>query len=86
MFVLSGAEDLVPVRCATGAADVDLDRAATTASERYRPRTEGLFARIERWTHRITGDVHWRVTTRDNVLEHVYGAASERAHCGSGAS
>jgi hypothetical protein len=34
---------------------------------RYRPRIEGLFARIERWT-RDDGDVHWRTITKDNVL------------------
>ena len=39
---------------------------------RYRPRTEGLFARIERWQHQETGDIHWRVTTPDNVTN-VYG-------------
>ena len=35
---------------------------------RYRPRIEGLFARIERWTHRSDGDVHWRSISRDNIL------------------
>ncbi len=34
---------------------------------RYRPRLEGLFARIERWTHGATADVHWRTISRDNV-------------------
>ena len=38
----------------------------------YRPRTEGLFARIERWQHQETGDIHWRTTTPDNVTS-VYG-------------
>lgn len=33
----------------------------------YRPRIEGLFARIERWTNKATGIFRWRVTTRDNV-------------------
>ncbi|MBE9045778.1 hypothetical protein IQ255_15415 [Pleurocapsales cyanobacterium LEGE 10410] len=28
--------------------------------KRYRPRIEGLFARIERWKNQDTGDVHWR--------------------------
>ena len=36
---------------------------------RYRPRIEGLFARIERWTKIGTpGDVHWRSISKDNVL------------------
>jgi len=34
---------------------------------RYRPRTEGLFTRIERWTHVDSGDIHWRTITPDNV-------------------
>jgi RHS repeat-associated protein len=34
---------------------------------RYRPRIEGLFARIERWTNQTTGAIHWRSITRDNV-------------------
>ena len=40
--------------------------------KRYRPRTEGLFARIEQWTHDVTGDVHWRTITPDNTTS-VYG-------------
>ena len=34
--------------------------------DRYRPRVEALFARIERWTRIADGDVHWRSVTRDN--------------------
>lgn len=41
------------------------------AIRRYRPRIEGLFARIERWT-RSDGDTHWRSISSDNVLS-VYG-------------
>lgn len=40
--------------------------------QRYRPRIEGLFARIERWQHQETGDVHWRSVTPDNLTS-VYG-------------
>ena len=40
---------------------------------RYRPRTEGLFARIERW-ERTTREVHWRATTKDNITS-IYGAS-----------
>jgi len=43
---------------------------------KYRPRTEGLFARIERWTHNANGDVHWRSISKDNVLT-VYGKNKE---------
>jgi len=36
---------------------------------RYRPRIEGLFARIERWSKiDLPGDVHWRSISKDNIL------------------
>ena len=34
---------------------------------RYRPRIEGLFARIERWTKVATGEIHWRSISSDNI-------------------
>jgi Salmonella virulence plasmid 65kDa B protein len=37
-----------------------------------RPRIEGLFARIERWTRLSDGDAHWRSISKDNVLT-IYG-------------
>jgi len=54
IFVLSGAEDLVEV-----ARTQPTDTSAVTT---YRPRTEGLFAQIER--HTGTSD-HWEVRTKD---------------------
>lgn len=33
----------------------------------YKPRIEGLFARIERWTDEETGKIKWRVITKDNT-------------------
>jgi len=50
VFLLTGTDDLVPVLAADGTrrAIEDLDPAYTV--HRYRPRVEGLFARIERWT------------------------------------
>ncbi|HET7818179.1 MAG TPA: SpvB/TcaC N-terminal domain-containing protein, partial [Bacteroidia bacterium] len=33
----------------------------------YKPRIEGLFARIERWTEKATGIIKWRVITRQNI-------------------
>lgn len=52
--------------------DVDVYRV-----RRYRPRIEGLFARIERWSKRDTpGDVHWRSISKDNVLT-LYGLTAE---------
>ena len=70
VFLLGGAEDLVPVRNADGSLwfdDVDGHRL-----HRYRPRIDGSFARIERWTRIADGDTHWRVTTAGNVTS-VYG-------------
>lgn len=65
VFILSGAEDLVPVL-------PDPPAVPGFSIRRYRPRIEGLFARIERWTATESGDVHWRSISRDNVLT-VYG-------------
>ncbi|HEY3541609.1 MAG TPA: SpvB/TcaC N-terminal domain-containing protein [Gaiellaceae bacterium] len=67
VFILSGAEDLVPVLREDGTRWADDSSAPGYVIHRYRPRVEGLFARIERWTH-AEGDVHWRSLTRDNVL------------------
>ncbi|MGH8547892.1 MAG: SpvB/TcaC N-terminal domain-containing protein [Methylococcales bacterium] len=33
----------------------------------YRPRIEGLFARIEGWTNQQTGVVYWRSISKDNI-------------------
>jgi hypothetical protein len=74
IFVLSGAEDLVRVLiegapCATEVNEFEREGYRVV---RYRPRVEGLFARIERWTCRETGEEHWRSISRDNILT-VYG-------------
>jgi len=67
IFVLSGAEDLVPVRVADGAGTrLDVVDRGEFRVQRFRPRVEGLFARIERWTNHATGDAHWRSISRDN--------------------
>ena len=56
-FLLSGAEDLIPV-------------AETGGITHYRPRTEGLFARIE---HHATQETdHWEVGSKDGLVS-VYG-------------
>jgi RHS repeat-associated protein len=67
VFVLSGAEDLVPVLKPGGSRFEDDTTAPGYRIHRYRPRIEGLFARIERWTDTATGEVHWRSITRDNI-------------------
>jgi RHS repeat-associated protein len=33
----------------------------------YKPRVEGLFARIERWTQKDNGRIKWRVITKENA-------------------
>jgi RHS repeat-associated protein len=68
-FVLSGAEDLVPVLDKNDARQKH-DR-GDYEMERYRPRTEGLFARIERWVHK-DGGVHWRSVSKENITS-IYG-------------
>ena len=68
VFILSGAEDLVPLLLSGGSRHADTTTAPGYTIHRYRPRIEGLFARIERWTHLIDGDVHWRSISKDNVL------------------
>lgn len=69
-FVLSGAEDLVPVL-----QPEDNTTAPGYTIHRYRPRIEGVFSRIERWTN-TTGEVHWRSISRDNVTT-LYGQTAE---------
>jgi RHS repeat-associated protein len=74
-FILSGAEDLVPVLTQTedgqwvpeAIPDRTID-GKTYRIRRYRPRIEGLFARIERWSNLIDpADVFWRSISKDNL-------------------
>lgn len=67
VFMLSGVEDLVPVLNPDGSRFEDRTTAPGFTVHRYRPRIEGLFARIERWTKSTTGECHWRSITRDNI-------------------
>lgn len=67
-FILSGAEDLVPVLQPDGERFVDDTTILDYTIHRYLPRIEGLFARIERWTRQSDGDVHWRSISKDNIL------------------
>jgi Salmonella virulence plasmid 65kDa B protein len=86
VFILSGAEDLVPafkinpdgtlILDSQGRPIADEEQRDDYAVTRYRPRIEGLFARIERWTRSSDGDAHWRSITKDNILT-VYGSGTE---------
>lgn len=78
-FLFSEAEDLVPEfqRAEDGTFAVDtngeyiikekssLDNLFTIRF--YRPRVEGLFARIERWTANTGDEIKWRVITKENI-------------------
>jgi Salmonella virulence plasmid 65kDa B protein len=62
VFILSGAEDLVPV---TG---------AVAGAQRYRPRTEGLFALIDRV--RDDKNDYWKVQSKDGLVSY-YGVVND---------
>src|SRR6476661_7495097 len=87
VFILSGAEDLVPafktnpttsefVKDAKGNFVYDESTRDGYLVRRYRPRIEGLFARIERWTGQSDGDVYWRSISKDNITT-FYGKTEE---------
>jgi RHS repeat-associated protein len=67
VFILSGADDLVASLTTSGERFEDVDTAPGYTIRRYRPRIEGPFTRIERWT-RDDGDVHWRSISSDNIF------------------
>jgi RHS repeat-associated protein len=81
VFVLSGAEDLVPLLALSNDMWGRSYSERTSASVQYRiysyrPRIEGLFARIERWVNLQTEGSHWRSVSRDNITT-LYGATSD---------
>ena len=86
VFVMSGAEDLVrylkKVLDPTSGQETWIPEDPIIHSfhnvYRYRPRTEGLFARIERWQDNMTNAVHWRAITKDNITSIYGGTASSR--------
>ncbi|WAS90969.1 SpvB/TcaC N-terminal domain-containing protein [Nannocystis punicea] len=84
-FILSGAEDLVPVlkpvESWTDRGSVRDRLIVVRDGYRvypYKPRVEGLFARIERWVDDVTGESHWRTITRDNVTSYFGRSADSR--------
>ena len=70
LFLFAGVEDLVPnlIQDEDGNWNAD-ERSLLTGEKlkRYRPRIEGLFARIEKIKTSIDQSFYWKVTTRDNV-------------------
>ncbi|HEY2499456.1 MAG TPA: SpvB/TcaC N-terminal domain-containing protein [Candidatus Angelobacter sp.] len=73
IFILSGAEDLMPALTFSASQwtrDVVSRSVYGTqyAVHRYRPRVEGLFARIERWINTSDAtDTFWRSISKQNV-------------------
>jgi RHS repeat-associated protein len=76
VFMLAGTEDLVPMLDAAGQRILDTASVPGYTLERYLPRIEGGFARIDRWTRHSDRDVHWRTISSDNVLS-IYGKTVE---------
>jgi len=68
-FVLSGAEDLVPIE------DPSLDPLKAT---RYRPRTEGLFAKIIHHHDAQIGMNYWEVRSKDGLISYYGDHPTER--------
>ena len=76
-FLFSEAEDLVPEyqKESDGSFSKDanaqyifkVSSSGDFQIQYYRPRIEGLFARIERWRHIQTGEIKWKVITKENV-------------------
>jgi len=78
-FLFSEAEDLVPEfrKEIDGSFSIDTDGNYIIKEKDsadgiftirfYKPRIEGLFARIERWSSKTSQEIKWRVITKDNV-------------------
>jgi RHS repeat-associated protein len=76
-FILSGAEDLVPLlKEVSGNWVPDVATESGMRRERFRPRVESAFARIERVHDLSTNEVWWEATTRDNVTS-IYGKSAD---------
>lgn len=78
-FLFSEAEDLVPEYKKENDGNFSLDAEnnyiinekdspdGSFTIRFYKPRIEGLFARIERWSHKTSGEIKWRVITKENT-------------------
>lgn len=78
-FLFSEAEDLVPEfkKKADGNFSIDTDGSYIIKEKDsldglftirfYKPRIEGIFTRIERWSGKKSNEIKWRVITKENV-------------------
>jgi RHS repeat-associated protein len=82
VFLLVGAEDLVPVLNGDGSRFETRELAPGYVVHRYRPRTEGgTSGRLERWTSLVDHfDVHWRHLSAENVLTRYGVSEKERIY------
>lgn len=90
IFLFSEAEDLVPEFQKAADGSFPKDAAGNYFFNEknspdglwvirfYRPRTEGMFARIERWMEKGTGIIKWRVITKENSTTLFGWSASSR--------
>ncbi|MBY7110689.1 toxin [Bacillus sp. 17RED48] len=70
VYILSGMEDLVPVTSKDGKrwSTFRICNGVKFKIQRYRPRIEGLFSRIEHWTNQSNPkDTFWRSISKDNI-------------------
>jgi len=79
VFLFSEAEDLVPEFAKESDGSFSLDGNGNYLIKEkdsadglftirfYKPRIEGLFARIERWLSKTSREIKWRVITKENV-------------------
>jgi RHS repeat-associated protein len=84
IYSISGAEDLVPEFKTDNAGNFIEDGSggyvlnrydsldAAFSIDRYKPRIEGTFVRVERWTEKATGLIHWKIISGINVTA-IYG-------------
>ncbi len=79
IFLFSGAEDLVPCMEKKGGTWEEKEYPGNGDDgywiKQYRPRIEGIFARIEKIYHADYG-TYWKVTTRENITT-IFGQSKE---------
>ena len=76
-FLISNAEDLVPIPGEPRTVTLENINYTVTC---YRPRVEGLFAKIERWTNQQTNDFYWQTVSKDNVTS-IFGKTDKARIC-----